>query len=189
MKMQNLLLFFLITSLFIAPVFAEGTTDGTATVEESAVTPGPGGPKTEPIVFDLFVNTPDYIILPFSSSITTTIDVYNRVGRDAEVMFVWSIINDNNLQVKNGSFLHLILGYQQKTLDVEVPAPTDEGDYILQIDVPEIEVTGSSTHPFHVYGIIAWLFGPGWWLLAMIVFVAFVLVCVAVLVKKREDWA
>jgi len=188
MKMQNLLLFFLITSLFIAPVFAESTTEGTATVEESAVTPGPGGPRTEPIVFDLLVQPIDYLVLPFSSSVTTSVDVYNRVGQDAEVMFVWTIFDRNNLQVKNGSFLHLILGYQQTTIDFDVPAPMKEGLYTLQVDVPAIEVTGASTREFVVYGTLSFLFGPGWWILTMIVFVAIVLVCAAVLVKKRDDW-
>lgn len=167
MKTQNLLLFFLIFALFIVPVFAENSS-GTATIEDGTELPPPSPPGiTDPIVFDLLVNTPDYIILGLSSKITTSIDVYNRVGRDAEVMFVWTIIDSNDIQVKNGSFLHLILGYQQTTLDVDVPAPKEEGDYTLQIDVPAIEVTGASTHPFHVYGILSFLLGPGWWILAI----------------------
>jgi len=166
MKMQNLFLFFLTVTLFIAPVFAEGTTtEGTATVEESVPPPPPPplppGTYYQPIVFDMLVSTSDYVILPFFPSVKATIDVYNRVSRDAEVMFVWTIIDSDNLQVKNGSFLHLILGYQTKTLKIEVPTPTEEGDYILQVDVPAIEVTGSTTHPFHVYGVTTWLLGPG----------------------------
>jgi len=186
-KIQNLLLFFLFTSLFIGSVYADSS-EGTATVEDSGVTPGPGGPQIEPIVFDLLVQPIDYLVLPFSSSVTTSVDVYNRVGQDAEVMFVWTIFDRNNLQVKNGSFLHLILGYQQTTIDFDAPAPTKEGLYTLQVDVPAIEVTGASTREFVVYGTLSFLFGPGWWILTMIVFVAIVLVCAAVIVKKRDDW-
>jgi len=171
MKTKIFLLFFLLFALFVAPAFAEGSS-GTATIEDgTSPPPTPPRTRTEPIVFDLFVMTPDYIILPFSSKITTTIDVYNRVSRDVEVMFVWTIIDSNDIQVKNGSFLHLILGYQQKTLDIEVPAPDVEGNYVLQVDVPEIDVTGSSTHPIRVYGIMSWLFGPGIWLLVVAVLV------------------
>jgi len=137
--------------------------------------------RYEPIVFDMFVSTSDYIVLPFSSSVKATIDVYNRVGIDAEVMFVWTIIDSNNLQVKNGSFLHLILGYQSKTLEIEVTAPTEEGDYILQVDVPAIDVTGSTTYPFHVYGITTWLLGPGIFMLAMVT----TAVIVMLYVKRR----
>lgn len=184
MNTRTFILFFLILALLVTPVFADS--EGTATVggdEESS--PLPPGTKTEPVVFDLFVMTPNYIILPFSSKITTSIDVYNRVSSDSEVMFVWTIWDSKNLQVKNGSFLYLILGYQQITLDVEVSAPSKEGDYTLQIDVPEIDVTGASTHPFHVYGILSFLFGPGWWLALLIVTICAIVFLGWLLYKKH----
>ena len=167
-----LLLFLII--LFIAPVYADDTS-GTASVgdAEPPIVPSAPGTRDEPIVFDLFVESSDYIVLPFSSSVTTTIEAYNRVGRDAEVMFVWSILDSDNEPVKNGSFLYLVLGYQTVTIDVEVPVVTKEGEYVLKIDVPEIDVTGSSTYPFTVYSIVGYLLGPGIWIPAIIV----ILIC------------
>ena len=188
LKTQNFLLFFLIIALFVAPVFA-GTSDGTATVEDGTEDPpstSPPGTTTEPILFDLSITKiPDYIILPLHSSIPVTIHADSRNNRNAEMVIVWTIVDSNDVAVKNGSFSHLFYEYEEIDFDVELPAPKEEGHYVLRIDVFNNDnLSGTTSSPFHVYGILSFLLGgPGWWLLA--IFVAAGIIILSWLLRKR----
>ena len=84
---------------------------------------------------------------------------------------MWSVTDENGVEVNDGSFLYLIYKYETKIIDIDVPVSSEVGDYVFNVGVPDHQVTGSATYPFTVYDTFGWLFGPGWFVLVAVVIV------------------
>ena len=122
------------------------------------------------------MSSSDYVVIPFQSTVGTSIEAYNRANRDAEVVFVWSITDVDDVQVNNGSFSYLVYSYEKELIDKEFPAPDEEGDYVLSIDIPDVQVSGSASYPFRVYSVLGWFVGPGWFVAVAVGVVVLVVV-------------
>ena len=145
--------------------------DGTATVGGDEDPIDSSGPDSDPILFDLLITKiPDYIILPLDSTFSVTLHADSRNNRDAEMVIVWTVFDENDISITNGSFSYLFYDYENIDFDIEVTAPKEEGNYILSIKIfNDDTLSGTTSSPFHAYSAIGFIFGPGWGLLVLVV--------------------
>lgn len=141
-----------------------------------------------PLKFDISLILPSYVIQPFLPSVHVDVDLVNRADRDAEVQMYWWITDTKTgAKLSEGSLNTLIFAYAQKTVEIDVPTPTEEGDYTFHIQVKEpegVQISGLTTRTFQVYHVVGWLLGPGLFLLAIII--AVVALAVIAWLKHEE---